>query len=144
MSKETIRFGYGDVHEYDPTHNDIDWRARFIGECAAYGFELPKPVWVENDDGLQQELHQENFYIWLNETSDPLDCIQVMDNRDKYAWTFFRDDFPPEEFERIVQSIGYAATLIHTMFPAKMVQDLYERMQWHDVETIDTVPEDWT
>ena len=143
MSKETLRFGFGEVSEHDPTYNDVDWRAVFVGECALAGMDVPKPVWVEQGDDFQQELHQENFYIWLNEASDALDCLQVMDERDGNAWTFFRDDFPDGEYTKLIQAVGYAATMIHTMYPAKNVQDLYERMQFHDIETADGVPEGW-
>jgi len=135
MSKEILSFGFGELDEYDPTHNGIDWKAKFAGEVALVGMEVPPPVWIETTEGHKQQLHQENYYIWINETSDELDCLQVMDERDKGVWTFFRDDMG-DEFDKVLESTAHAATFIHTLYPPRNVQNLFEEQEFEDLEEL--------
>lgn len=140
MTKEILSFGYGEIDEYDPTHNDVDWKTKFAGEVALAGMEIPPPVWVESTQGLKAQLHQENYYIWINETSDELDCLQVLDERDGGVWTFFRDDLPEGEFDRLLNASAHASSFVHTLYPPKAVQDLYE--QQADLADFE-IPAEW-
>ena len=137
MSKEILSFGYGELDEYDPSHNGIDWKAKFAGEVALAGMDMPPPVWVESSEGVKQQLNQENYFIWINETSDELDCLQVMDVTDGGVWTFFRDDLGSDEYDKLVESTAHAATFIHTVYPPRMVQNLFEEKEFEDLEGFD-------
>lgn len=137
MSRESLSFGFGEVHEYDPTHNGINWRETFLARIAIEGFEAPPPVWVEGSEGAKFQLNQENYFIWLNETSDELDCLQIKNPKDGMVWTFFRDDFPPGEFDKLLEATTSQASLVHTLYPARSVQDLYEVQALGDLEDAD-------
>lgn len=134
MSKETLHFGLGEIDEFDPTHHDVDWRAKFIGDVALDGMEIPPPVWVESSTGFKMQLTQENYYIWINETSDELDCLQVLDPRDGGVWTFFRDDLSEDEFDKLLGMTAHAGSFVHTMYPPKSVQDLFEKQEFADID----------
>lgn len=143
MSKESAHFGWGEVREYDPTHNGIRWRELLEQRAEAYGVELPAPMWYETDRGDQFELHEDNCFVFMSHADDTLDCIRVEYPDGEYR-IFWREDFGTERFDHMVSSVGYIATHILRPTPAKGLQDAYEAEHMADVRNAEFLPKEWT
>lgn len=109
---------------WSPSYGDIDWagrRARMIEDDEVEAF---RPVGFDSEDGLVQEVNQENTGIYLSQVAPELDMIAHLDTRDGEPYLWFREE-NPERFEVLVKSLGRAATQIATEYPVQAVVKAY-------------------
>ena len=142
MAKGNAHFGWGEVREYFAEHNGFRWRDLLEQRAAAYGHELPAPMWYETDEGDQFELHEDNCFVFMSQADDTLDCVRV-EYPDGAHIVYWREDFGEDRYDRMVQALGNIATFITRPTPAKGLQDQYEAEHLIDIRRAETLPEGW-
>lgn len=83
-----------------------------------YGFE--------SGDGVDVELNQHNFWVWINRSEPFMDMVQVTDPRDDRPWTWFREKVGDETFDEIETMARTVGSIILRATPTEEMQDV-----WH-------------
>lgn len=109
---------------YKPEHGGIDWyalRTRKLGELGLVAAE----IWfVYPEEEYEQQVTQENTFIDLNQMSEHMDSLTVIDGRDGECWVNYRDESP--NFEATLEAVNIYSTVTRTMYPQEHVVDHYE------------------
>lgn len=138
-----MNFGYGDGVISFST-GGIDWSERILDWCDEQGVKPVPPVFAEFEDKVL-ELTPENYRIYINEVSDPHDCVSVRDPSDGMWFTMFREKFEAKgtDFEQFCRATGYAALTFNSLVPLASIVRQYEKQAWKDIEQAKGVPKEW-
>lgn len=105
--------------------------ARFHDTEFGYGFD--------SEDGLDMELHQDNYWVWLSRSEPRMDMAQVTDPRDNESWFWFREQVGDETFNDLDMMARKVGSVVLRATPTEDVQDV-----WHsryacpdNLETLD-------
>lgn len=128
------KFGNYEAGSYwTPHYGGVDWELRRDRLVEQGDLETYRPIGFDSGDGLIQEITQENCSIFLNEVNPAMDMVAVDDPRDEKNYVWFREQ-NPDNFARLIGSIGRAATRYLTFYPIEAVVDAYLDRAEHTYE----------
>ena len=112
----------GDEHTC-PDYGGVDWRDRYLLYLEQNDMEMPGQMWFIVGDH-QQELNEENTFVFQNSVAPELNAVAVIDERDSKPFWWHKLRFG-EDYEELVETIGGYACILTTDFPARQVVDAY-------------------
>lgn len=100
---------------------------RFYNSETGYNFD--------SGDGLDLELDQNNYWLWLSRAEPYMDMAQVTDPRDDESWTWFRCDVGDETFNSLDMMARKIGSVVLRETPTEDVQDVFHaRHSFEDIE----------
>lgn len=141
MIELTASFEAGGIDTFNPEYAGVDWRKLLLARFVLEREQIPVPVFLVTNDGLNLQITQENTEVYVNSANDSLDCVIVDDPRDDSIFTFWRDDHA--EFDEILRMVSHHAVAHISPYPAKEIAEMFAREKSRDVENADSVPDEW-
>lgn len=117
-----VHIGYGEVREFNPTIEHIDWEEAWI---ANHEGEIQKPVWIQGEDELGElchQLHQENCCFYINDTNSEFDAVIINDPRDTEGdFWLTRFQMGSDNFDDLYDKIGSEVMVVFSKYPPEQV-----------------------
>lgn len=117
---------------WSPEYGEIDWKQRRDLMMDSDELKIYLPVGFDSEDGLVQEVTQENTSIFTNRVAPDMDMIAHLDHRDGLEYLWFRDAEP--DFEKLAKQLGRAALVHFSEYPLETVVGAYLRRRERDWE----------
>lgn len=118
------RFEMRDEEYTCPTYGGINWRDRYLTNLNEIGESIPNSLWFIVD-GWEQELLEDNTFLFQNSVAPELDAVAILDERDNKPFWWHRIRYG-EAYEELVSLIGGYACIFTTDFPVEQVVNAYQ------------------